>query len=146
MNKEEMKAKMDELNEKMKVLGEKAKDSWDTAVIVGLEAKDKVDEAIKETKCGINALKENYVIYSERVKGRASSELLKAQMNFDAAKAELQARKEAHDKEKLAEYIEDMMEYAESCVMLSELSAKEAELARLEAAKAQAEYNEKYGE
>ena len=146
MNKEEMKAKISELNEKIKGLGDKAKDTVDTAIIVGMEAKDKVNDAIKETKGNVNALKENYSIFSKRVKGKASSELLKAQMNFDKAKAEMEARKEIHDKEKLEKYIEDMIEYAETCVILSALAAEEAKLAGLEAMEAQKEYDEKYGE
>ena len=136
---------MAKLNEKMKLVGEKAKDSMDTAYIIGLEAKDKAEEALNETKCNVNALKESYQIYSERVKGKASSELLKAQMNFNVAKEEMQARKEIRDKEKLEKYIEDMIEYAEACVILSELAAEEAKLARLEAIEAQTEYEEKYG-
>lgn len=146
MNKEEMKSKISELNEKLKGLGNKAKDKADTAVILGMEAKDKVNDAIKETKSNVNALRENYSIFSERVKGKASSELLKAQMNFDAAKAELEARKENRNKEKLEKYIEDMIEYADACAILSALAAEEATLAGLEAIAAQEEYDEKYGE
>ena len=82
MNKEEMRAKMDELNAKLKVLGDKAKDSWDTAYIVGLEAKDKAKVALDESKSSLKALEENYRIFSERAKSKASSELLKAQMNM----------------------------------------------------------------
>ncbi|MBR1802902.1 MAG: hypothetical protein IJ777_02900 [Clostridia bacterium] len=139
MNRDEMKAKMAELNAKMK-------DSLDTAKIIGLEAQDKLKVAMDETKSNVNALKESYQIYSKRVKGKASSELIKAQMNLEVAKEELAARKEAHDKEKLEKYIEDMLEYAEGCVMLSAIAAKEAELAKLEAMDAQKEYDEKYGE
>lgn len=146
MNKEEMKAKMAELNEKMKGLGEKAKDTMDTAIILGLEAQDKLDEAVQETKSNVNALKENYQIYSQKVKGKASAELLKAQMNFDVAKTELEIKKVMHDREKLEKYIEDMLEYAEGCINISELAAEEAKLAKLEAVKAQKEYDEKYGE
>lgn len=145
MNKEEMKAKMAELNEKMKGLGEKAKDTMDTAIILGLEAQDKLDEAVQETKSNVNALKENYQIYSQKVKGKASAELLKAQMNFDVAKTELEIKKVMHDREKLEKYIEDMLEYAEGCINISELAAEEAKLAKLEAVKAQKEYDEKYG-
>ena len=146
MNKEEMNTKMSELNQKIKSLSEKAKDSVDTAVIVGLEAKDKVNSALKETKGSVNALKENYRIFSERAKGKASAELLKARLNFDSAKAEMEARKEIRDKEKLEKYIDDMVEYAESCVILSALALEEAKLAKLEAIEAQTEYDEKYGE
>lgn len=139
MNKEEFK-------ERMTKMGESLKDKADTAYILGLEAKDKLDVALNETKSSVNALKENYVIFSERAKGKVSSELLKAQMNLDAAKAELEARKETHDKEKLSKYIEDMVEYAEACAILASLAAEEAKLASIEAAEAQKEYEEKYGE
>lgn len=146
MNKEEMKAKLDSLNAKMKEMGEKTKDSLDTAYIMSLEAKDKVDTALNETKSSVNALKENYRIFSERAKGKASSELLKAQMNFDVAKKEMEAKKELKAKEDLAKYVDDMIEYAEACAVLSEIAAEEAKLARLEAVKAELEYEEKYGE
>ena len=146
MNKEEIEKKMNELRDKMKEMEGKAEDATETAQIVGMYAKDKVDEVLAQVKNNINALKENYVIFSERAKGRASSELLKAQMNFDAAKKDLEAKKEAHDKEKLVEYIEETIDYASSCIELSKLAEQEAKLALLEATKAQAEYEEKYGE
>ena len=145
MNKEEMKAKMDELNEKMKDLGEKTKDSIDTAKIKSMYAKDKIDEMASESKSNLNALKENFRIFSEKAKGKASSELLKAQMNIDVAKEELAAKKEAHDKASLENYIEDVTEYASACIELSILAAEEAKHATLEAIAAQQEYDEKYG-
>ena len=145
MNKEEMKAKIDELNEKMKDLGEKTKDSIDTAKIKSMYAKDKIDEMASESKSNLNALKENFRILSEKAKGKASSELLKAQMNIDVAKEELAAKKEAHDKASLENYIEDVTEYASACIELSILAAEEAKHATLEAIAAQQEYDEKYG-
>ena len=145
MNKEEMKSKIDELNEKMKDLGEKTKDSIDTAKIKSMYAKDKIDEMASESKSNLNALKENFRILSEKAKGKASSELLKAQMNIDVAKEELAAKKEAHDKASLENYIEDVTEYASACIELSILAAEEAKHATLEAIAAQQEYDEKYG-
>ena len=145
MNKEEMKAKIDELNEKMKDLGEKTKDSIDTAKIKSMYAKDKIDEMASESKSNLNALKENFRIFSEKAKGKASSDLLKAQMNIDVAKEELAAKKEAHDKASLENYIEDVTEYASACIELSILAAEEAKHATLEAIAAQQEYDEKYG-
>ena len=145
MNKEEMKAKMDALNAKMKDLGEKTKDAVDTAKIKGMYTKDKIDEMASETKSNINAAKENFRVFSEKAKSKASSELLKAQMNIDVAKEELAAKKEAHDKASLENYIEEMTEYASACVELSILAAEEAKLATLEAVQAQNEYDEKYG-
>lgn len=146
MNKEEMNAKFAELNAKMKYLGEKTKDAVDTAEIKGMYAKDKIDEMASETKSNINAMKENYKIFSEKAKSKASSELLKAQMNIDVAKEELQAKKEAHDKASLEKYIEEVTEYASACAELSLLAAEEAKLAALEAVSAQKEYDEKYGD
>lgn len=146
MDKEEIEKKMEELRDKMKGLEGKAEDATETAQIVGMYAKDKVDEVLAQVKSNINALKENYIIFSERAKGRASSELLKAQMNFDAAKKDLEEKKAAHDKEKLAEYIEETIDYASACIELSNLAEQEAKLALLEATKAQAEYEEKYAE
>lgn len=146
MNKEEMRAKMDELNSKLKVLGEKAKDSWDTAYIVGLEAKDKAKVALEESKSSLKALEENYRLFSERAKSKASSELLKAQMNMNVAKEEREAKKAAKDKADLEKYIDETVEYAEACVILSQLAAEEAKLAKIEAILAQDEYDEKYGE
>ena len=145
MNKEEMKAKMDALNAKMKDLGEKTKDAVDTAKIKGMYAKDKIDEMASETKSNINAAKENFRVFSEKAKSKASSELLKAQMNIDVAKEELAAKKEAYDKASLENYIEEVIEYASACAELSILAAEEAKLATLEAVQAQNEYDEKYG-
>ena len=145
MNKEEMKAKMDALNAKMKDLGEKTKDAVDTVKIQGMYAKDKIDEMASETKSNINAAKENFRVFSEKAKSKASSELLKAQMNIDVAKEELAAKKEAYDKASLENYIEEVIEYASACAELSILAAEEAKLATLEAVQAQNEYDEKYG-
>lgn len=145
MNKEEMKAKMDALNAKMKDLGEKTKDDVDTVKIKGMYAKDKIDEMASETKSNINAAKENFRVFSEKAKSKASSELLKAQMNIDVAKEELAAKKEVYDKASLENYIEEVIEYASACAELSILAAEEAKLATLEAVQAQNEYDEKYG-
>lgn len=145
MNKEQINEKMKELSEKMKGLSDKAKDSVETAQIAGMYAKDKVDEKILEAKSSVNAMKENYRLFSERVKGKASSELIKAKMNMDVAKANLEEKKAAHDKAQMEAYIEETIEYASACVELSFLAAEEAKLATLEAIAAQDEYDEKYG-
>ena len=129
----------------MKDLGEKTKDAVDTVKIKGMYAKDKIDEMASETKSNINAAKENFRVFSEKAKSKASSELLKAQMNIDVAKEELAAKKEAYDKASLENYIEEVIEYASACAELSILAAEEAKLATLEAVQAQNEYDEKYG-
>lgn len=145
MNKEELKKKMEALSVKMKELENKTKDAIDTAKIKGLYAKDKIDEMVNETKGNVNVAKENYRILSERIKSKASSELLKAQMNIDVAKHELEEKKEAYDKASLEAYIDEITDYASACVELSILAAEEGKLAALEAISAQAEYDEKYG-
>lgn len=145
MNKEEINAKFAELNAKMQELGEKTKDAIDTVKIKGMYAKDKIDEMVSETKGNVNSMKENYNIFSQKVKSKASSELLKAQMNIEVAKEELQTKKDAHDKASLEKYIEEVTEYASACTELSLLAAEEAKLATLEAISAQHEYDEKYG-
>ncbi|MBQ9279859.1 MAG: hypothetical protein IJ215_02265 [Clostridia bacterium] len=145
MNKEEMKEKLDILNAKMKDLGDKTRDAIDTVKIKGLYAKDKMDEMLTETKGNVNAAMENYRIFSERAKSKASSELLKAQMNIDVAKKELEAKKEAHDKASMEAYIEELTDYAAACIELSILASEEAKLATLEAIAAEKEYDEKYG-
>ena len=94
----------------------------------------------------MEALKENCRIFSERAKGKASSELLKAQMNMQVAKEEREAKKAAKDKADLEKYIDETVEYAEACIILSQLAAEEAKLAKIEAILAQDEYDEKYGE
>lgn len=144
MTKEEIKLKMEALNAKMKDLGEMTKDSIDTVKIKSMYVKDKIDEMASESKSNLNAMKENFRIFSEKAKSKASSELLKAQMNINVAKEELAAKKKAHDKASLESYIEDVTEYASACVELSLLAAEEAKLAALEAVLAQQEYDEKY--
>lgn len=146
MTKEERKEKMEEFNEKIQKLNAKIKDSTDTAIIVGMEAKDVLSKKMDDAKSGLEAAKEQCRIASERGKGKISSELLKAQMNFKVAKENIQERKEARDKEKLSKYIDDELEYAEQSVALALLAAEEAKLAFLEAVDAQREYDEKYGE
>jgi len=146
MTKEERKEKMEDFNKKMQKLNAKIKDSTDTAIIVGMEAKDVLSKKMDDAKSGLEAAKEQCRIASERGKGKISSELLKAQMNFKVAKENIQERKEARDKEKLSKYIDDELEYAEQSVALALLAAEEAKLAFLEAVDAQREYDEKYGE
>ena len=142
MNKEERKAKIDELNQKIAKLGENA---VDTVKLTGMYAKDELEEKAKKHKGNINALKENIKILTEKAKGKASAELLKAQMNMDVAKEKIEAQKQAFDKAQMEEYICDVIDYAEACVEISILAAEEAQLATLEAIAASVEYDEKYG-
>ena len=146
MNKDDIKLKIDQLNSKIKDLSDKTKDIFDSVKIIGLEAQDKIDDSIKETKGNINALKENYKLLSEKTKNKISSEILKIQMNLESAKTEIASKKDLHDKEKFEKYIEDIIEYSNVCVNISMLAAEEAKLAKLEAIKAQIEYDKKYKE
>lgn len=146
MDKKERKEKMDEINKKMKELNAKIKDSTDTVIIAGMEAKDVLSEKMKDAKSNLESTKEQCRIAGERGKGKISSELLKAQMNFNAAKENIEQRKEIHDKEKLSKYIDAELEYAEQSIVLALLAAQEAKVAFLEAVEAQQEYDEKYGE
>ena len=146
MNKEEIKEKLNTINQKMKDLNEKIKESADTVAVVGMETKDRIVDKVKDTKGDIEALKENYRLSADRAKSKFSSELLKAQMNIQVAKEMIQDKKEAYDKEKLEEYIDNEIEYAGDCIAMSLLIAEEAKLAFLEAIEAQKEYDEKYGE
>ena len=145
MKKEELDKRIAKLNVKMNDLGDKAKDSVETAKIEGMYAKDKLDDEVAKTKGDVVALRENFRLLADRAKSKVSSELLRTQMNIDVAKEKLAEKKEARDKAKMEEYIEDMVEYAEACLELSILAAEEAKLATLEAIDAQAEYEDLYG-
>lgn len=146
MDKEERKQKMNEFNEKMKELNSKIKDGTDTVIIAGMEAKDVLNKKVEDAKSSLEATKEQCRVIGEKGKGKISSELIKAQMNFKVAKENIEAKKEARSKEKLSKYIDDELEYAEQSIAFALLAAEEAKLAFLEAIEAQNEYDEKYGE
>ncbi len=145
MNKDERKQKINEINSSLKNFGDKIKDYADTAAITGMYAKDQLNETISDTKSGLEALKENLRIASERGKSKVSSTLLKAQMELNVAKENIAEKKEAKDKEKLSKYIDDELDYAESSLALAFVAVQEAKLAFLQALEAQEEYDEKYG-
>ena len=65
MTKEERKEKMEDFNEKMQKLNAKIKDSTDTAIIVGMEAKDVLSKKMDDAKSGLEAAKEQCRIASE---------------------------------------------------------------------------------
>lgn len=146
MNKKETNKKFDEMKKKLNDVQSQIKDSAETIALEGMEAKDKVQEKIKDTKGETVALKEQLRLNSERAKSKFSSALLKAQMDLEVAKEKMQDKKDARDKEKLSKYIDDELDYAADCIEYSLLAAKEAKLAMLEAIEAQAEYDEKYGD
>ena len=146
MGKEERKQKIEELSKKMKEVNIKIKEGTDTVIVAGMEAKDVLDEKMKDAQSGLEAAKEQCRIATEKGKSKISSELLKAQMNFKVAKENMQERKEARDKEKLSKYIDDELEYADQSIALAFLAVEEAKVAFLNAVEAQQEYDEKYGD
>lgn len=146
MGKEERKQKIEELSKKMKEVNLKIKEGTDTVIVAGMEAKDVLDEKMKDAQSGLEAAKEQCRIATEKGKSKISSELLKAQMNFKVAKENMQERKEARDKEKLSKYIDDELEHADQSIALAFLAVEEAKVAFLNAVEAQQEYDEKYGD
>ena len=85
MGKEERKQKIEELSKKMKEVNLKIKEGTDTVIVAGMEAKDVLDEKMKDAQSGLEAAKEQCRIATEKGKSKISSELLKAQMNFKVA-------------------------------------------------------------
>ena len=86
MNKEERKQKMDEFNEKMKELNAKIKDSTDTLVLEGMEAKNVLGKKLKDAQSSLEATKEQSVALSLLAAKEAKVaflEALDAQMEYD---------------------------------------------------------------
>lgn len=146
MDTQERKEKINEINESLKNLSNKLKDSTDTVVISGMYAKDELDKKISDAKSNLEATKENVRIGSEKAKGKLSSYILQTQMNMREAKKEFEEKKEARDKAKLEKYIDSRLDYAKDSIALAVMAAQEAKVAFLEAVEAQAEYEELYGE
>lgn len=146
MDTQERKEKINEINESLKNLSNKLKDSTDTVVISGMYAKDELDKKISDAKSNLEATKENVRIGSEKAKGKLSSYILQTQMNMREAKKEFEEKKEARDKAKLEKYIDSRLDYAKDSITLAVMAAQEAKVAFLEAVEAQAEYEELYGE
>lgn len=146
MDTQERKEKINEINESLKNLSNKLKDSTDTVVISGMYAKDELDKKISDAKSNLEATKENVRIGSEKAKGKLSSYILQTQMNMREAKKEFEEKKEARDKAKLETYIDSRLDYAKDSIALAVMAAQEAKVAFLEAIEAQSEYEELYGE
>lgn len=146
MDTQERKEKINEINESLKNLSNKLKDSTDTVVISGMYAKDELDKKISDAKSNLEATKENVRIGSEKAKGKLSSYILQTQMNMREAKKEFEEKKEARDKAKLEKYIDSRLDYAKDSIALAVMAAQEAKVAFLEAVEAQTEYEELYGE
>ncbi len=140
------KEKMEQAQKKMADIKAKLADKAETAQIAGMLAKDELDKKMEELKSNATAATESARIVAERGKGKVNSELIKAQMNIAQAKAELEEKKEAHDKHSQENYIHDLIDYAESCQSLAAQLMAESDLAMLKAETESRAYNEKYGE
>ena len=79
MGKEERKQKIEELSKKMKEVNSKIKEGTDTVIVAGMEAKDVLDEKMKDAQSGLEAAKEQCRIATEKGKSKiteiASSDL-----------------------------------------------------------------------
>ena len=53
MGKEERKQKIEELSKKMKEVNLKIKEGTDTVIVAGMEAKDVLDEKMKDAQSGL---------------------------------------------------------------------------------------------
>jgi hypothetical protein len=150
MTQEELNAKITEFNGIMEKLSAAAKDAVETAQVYRLEAGEALGEKIDEARGNIVAMQENFRIASERLQGKAFSEMLKAQMSMRAARedfeAELDAKKNEADKAGYEAYMQDVSEYARICAKISELATEESKLAALRLLDAQTKFKEKFGE
>lgn len=139
------KEKLENLKNEINGIGDKIKDSAETAEIKGMYKKDEIEQKMKETRGNVESAKENVRLVHQRGKSKLSSELLKMQMHMEETKKKIEEKKETKNQEKLDKYIDERIEYAEDCVATAILAAKEAKLAFLEAVDAEMEYEEKYG-
>jgi hypothetical protein len=150
MTQEELNAKITEFNGIMEKLSAAAKDAVETAQVYRLEAGEALGEKIDEARGNIVAMQENFRIASERLQGKAFSEILRAQMSMRAARedfeAELDAKKNEADKAGYEAYMQDVSEYARICAKISELATEESKLAALRLLDAQTKFKEKFGE
>jgi F0F1-type ATP synthase membrane subunit b/b' len=109
------------------------------------KAIDKTYDNIAAVDGAINAAEENSRLAREQYESKLNSTLLKAQMNVEAAKAKVDAQKEAVDKVAMEKRINDLLDYADGCQQLSLVYAMEAELAILEACDEIEAFDAKYG-
>ena len=133
---------LDSLNAKLDELGSKANEAAEAAKEARQERTDAVDEKISDAKSDIIAAKEQAREAAERGKSKLNSEMLKAQMTFEA---KVQDLRDAHDKKKLERYIEDQIENAVEYHDAALYMIGSAKLAVLEALSAAAEYEERFG-
>lgn len=142
----DFKERTEQLKGKLGDLQDKVRDAAETIALNGLEKKDSLDNAIGTAKGNLLAAQENYRIAAERAQGKASSKLLEAQMNLDAARDEIKKAKAAHDKQSDADAIRETLEYASECQDFADMLVEESKVAMLEAAKLASAYREEYGE
>ena len=129
-----------------KALDESGKAINDFADAVENKVNSALDSASDSIEGDVVAASENARLASERRESKLNSMRLKAQMNKEAAKDRITAKKEAKDKASQEKRIVELLDYADSCQQLTLAMALETEAAVLEAAAEIADYNEKYGD
>lgn len=144
MNNKERKSQIDELNEELKKINEKIKDSVDTVIISGMYMKDDIEEKRKKTAENLNEAEEEIKKINQKGKENVQKDISKIKNNLKEMKEKISLRKEDRNKEKLEKHIEDELEYARYALSIAIIAAGEAKLAFLEAVDSQLEYDELY--
>lgn len=142
MNEKERLEKINKINNEFNKINEKLKDSTDTVIIKGMYVKDDLEDKIESAKENLNTSKKNLEKKQDDDKRLFAKHLNKIQENINEAKAKLEDKKEARNKEKLEKYIDDRLEYTSDCITLALVAVDEAKLSFLEALEAKAEYDE----
>ena len=142
MNEKERLEKINKINDEFNKINEKLKDSTDTVIIKGMYVKDELEDKIESAKSNLNTAKKNLEKKQDDDKRLFAKHLNKIQENINEAKAKLEDKKEARNKEKLEKYIDDRLEYTSDCIALALVAVDEAKLSFLEALEAQAKYDE----
>ena len=142
MNEKERLERINKINDEFNKINEKLKDSTDTVIIKGMYVRDDLENKIESAKSNLNTAKKNLEKKQDDDKRLFAKHLNKIQENINEAKAKLEDKKEARNKEKLEKYIDDRLEYTSDCIALALVAVDEAKLSFLEALEAQAEYDE----
>ena len=82
MGKEKRKQKIEELSKKMKEVNLKIKEGTDTVIVAGMEAKDVLDEKMKDAQSGLEAAKEQCRIATEKGKKQNIKWIIKSSNEF----------------------------------------------------------------
>lgn len=113
------------------------------------KSKEKIDDAIKESKSRINVARQNYEMWIKDKEGDIFSESLKMKMTLESKFSELKTtineKKFEHEKHKKHAIMEKTKEHAEHAASFAIWSIEEAILAYLEANAAEVDYMESYG-